>query len=285
MKNLRLSVIGLVIGLSILFNIERLDFEAENFIDIDSFVYVLALIAVVFTIGVPILQRATISVLMGEWAGIYYLSKLSLLLFFNGRPLFGGVYTYLSITELALLLIVVLLAHKVATPLQEFKEAVESITFKNINKRIKPITEADEEIQLEMFRSRHNHHPLSVVLVELEPESLQTALHHAVQEVQQAMLSNYVINNIAHTLSKYLRRTDLILEHREQGRFLIMCPDTTAEDLKLLVEYIQAVAAEQLGTSIACGVATFPDEAITFEELVKQAESHLHHLNGYGYLS
>jgi len=176
------------------------------------------------------------------------------------------------------------LAHRVATPLQEFTEAVESITFTNTNNRIKPISEADEEIQIEMFRSRHNHHPLSVVLVELEPESLQAALNRAVQEVQQTMLSNYVINNIAHTLSKYLRRTDLILEQRDQGRFLIMCPDTTAGDLKLLVEYIQAVAVEQLGTSIACGVATFPDEAITFEELVNRAESHLHHLNGHGYM-
>ena len=283
MKNLRLSIVALVIGLSVLFNIERLDFGAVNIIDIDSFVYVLGLIAVVTTIGMPILHRVPISVLIGGWAGIYYLSKLALWFLFDQRPLFGGIYTYLSITEIALLLIMVWLAHKVSAPLQEFAEAVKSITFTNNNKRIKPITEADEDIQIEMFRSRHNHHPLSVVLVELEPESLQAALHRAVQEVQQAMLSNYVINNIAHTLSKYLRRTDLILEQRDQGRFLILCPETSAGDLELLVEYIQAVATEQLGTSIACGVATFPDEAITFEELVNQAESHLHHLNGNGH--
>ena len=285
MKNLRLSVIVLVIGLSIFFNIERVDFTVENFIDIDSFVYGLGFIAVITAIWVPALQRATPTVLIVGWAIIYQLSKLLIWFLFDGRPVLGGVYTYLSITEISLLLILVWLSHKVATPLQEFAEAVESITFTNVNKRVKPIAEADEEIQIEMFRSRHNHHPLSVVLVELEPESLQAALHRAVQEVQETMLSNYVINNIAHTLSKYLRRTDLILEQREQGRFLIMCPDTTAGDLKLLVEYIQAVAAEQLGTSIACGVATFPDEAITFEELVNRAEAHLHHLNGNSYLS
>jgi len=284
MKNLRLSVIVLAIGLSIFYNIERLDFGVQNFIDIDSFVYGLGLIAVITTIWVPVLQRLNLSALIVGWFFIYQLSKLSFWLFFDGHPPFGGVYTYLTITEISLLLILVWLAHRVATPLQEFTEAVESITFTNTNNRIKPINEADEEIQIEMFRSRHNHHPLSVVLVELEPESLQAALNRAVQEVQQTMLSNYVINNIAHTLSKYLRRTDLILEQRDQGRFLIMCPDTTAGDLKLLVEYIQAVTAEQLGTSIACGVATFPDEAITFEELVNRAESHLHNLNGHGYL-
>lgn len=284
MKKLRLSVIVLVIGLSIFFNIERLDLTTENFIDIDSFVYGLGLMAVIMTIGVPMLQRASLPILILGWFGVYQVSKLSLWFLFDGRPMFGGIYMYLSITEISLLLVLVWLAHKVAIPLQEFTEAVESITFTNISKRIKPIAEADEEIQIEMFRSRHNHHPLSVVLVELKPESLQVALHRAVQEVQQTMLNNYVINNIAYTLSKYLRRTDLILEQRDKRRFLIMCPDTSAGDLQLLVEYIQAVAAEQLGTSIACGVATFPDEAITFEELVNRAESHLHRLNGNGHL-
>lgn len=279
MKSLRLWIIVLTIHLAIFFNIERLDFATENFIDINSFVYVLGLIALITTIGVPMFRRTALPILIATWASLYLLTKL-----FLGRPLLGGIYTYLSITELSLLLILIWLAYKVAISLQEFMEAVESIALTNNNKRIKPITEADEEIQIEMFRSRHNHHPLSVILVELEPESLQGALHHAVQEVQETILRNYVINNIAHNLSKYLRRTDLILEQRGQGRFLIMCPDTTTVDLKLLVEYIQAVATEQLGTSIACGAATFPDEAITFEELVNRAESDLNHLKSNGHL-
>ena len=94
------------------------------------------------------------------------------------------------------------------------------------------------------------------------------------------MLSGYVINNMARTLRKYLRLTDLILEQREQGRFIIVCPETNVADSKLVVEYIQCVANEQLGTPIAYGTATFPDEAVTFEELVGRAEAALRSSNG-----
>ncbi len=94
------------------------------------------------------------------------------------------------------------------------------------------------------------------------------------------MLGGYVINNMAQTLRKYLRPTDLILEQREQGRFIIVCPETNVADSKLVVEYIQSVATEQLGIPIVYGTATFPDEAVTFEELVGQAEAGLRSPNG-----
>jgi hypothetical protein len=93
------------------------------------------------------------------------------------------------------------------------------------------------------------------------------------------MMHSYIINSMAQTLSKYLRRTDLILEQRDQGRFIILCPETSVGDLNLLVEYIQTIVTKQLGTAVACGVATFPREALTFEELVHRAESQLRHFN------
>ena len=101
------------------------------------------------------------------------------------------------------------------------------------------------------------------------------------REVQQAMMNTYVSRSMAQTLSKYIRRTDLIMEQTDQERFVILCPDTNATDVALLAEYLQVVAQEELSTSVVCGTATFPDEAITFEELMRQAETRLDHGNGY----
>jgi hypothetical protein len=174
------------------------------------------------------------------------------------------------------------LACKLAGGLSEFEDAVKKITFTSNNRRIRQLEEATEEIQAEMFRSRHYHHPLSVIMVEPEAESVQNTLHRAVQEVQKSMMNSYIVNTMAQTLSQYLRQTDLILEQREQGRFLILCPDTNSQDLDLLVEYVKTVATEQLGTAVTCGMSTFPDQAITFEELVNQAETKLVSPNGNG---
>ena len=277
MKHLSRSAILLLTTLALFFNVERLDFGEANVIDIASFVYVLGLAAVLSLILIPILQRSNVAVSIALWTSIYLSSKFLLFHFFKGRPLLGGLFTYLTITELVFILILVWLSHNFAAGLYEFEEAVKRITFSDSNRRIRQYHEADEDIQVEMFRSRHNHHPLSIIVVEPDAQSLQTTLHRLVQEFQQTMLSSYVINNMAQTLSKYLRRTDLILEQREKGRFIIVCPETNANDSELLVEYIQNVALEQLGTSVVYGLATFPKEAVTFEELVRQAESKLQH--------
>lgn len=277
MKHLSRSAILLLTTLAVFFNIERVDFGEVNIIDIDTFVYVLGLAAVLSLIIIPILRRSNAAVSIVLWISLYLSIKLLFFYFFNDRPLLGGLYTYLTITELTFILIIVWLGHYFAAGLYEFEEAVKRITFSGSNRRIRQYHEADEDIQVEMFRSRHNHHPLSIIVVEPDVQSIQTTFYRLVQEFQQTMLSSYVINNMAQTLSKYLRRTDLILEQREKGRFIIVCPETNTNDSELLVEYIQNVALEQLGTSVVYGVATFPREAVTFEELVRQAESKLQH--------
>lgn len=277
MKHLRQITIAVLIGLTLLFNIERLDFGRENIIDIDSFVYVLGFLAALSIVILPVFWRSHAVTTIAFWIGIYFLGKL---LIFNHRPLLGGLYTYLSITEVTLLSISTWLAHTLARAIRDFEKAVENITFRPVNRRVRRLKDATEDIQVEMFRSRHNHHPLSVVIIEPKPESIQTTLHRAVQEVQQTMLRSYVMNSMAQTISKYLRRTDLILEERDQGRFIVLCPETNAQELRLLVEYIQTIAKKKLGTTVTCGIATFPEEALTFEELVQRATSQLRQPDG-----
>jgi hypothetical protein len=274
MKYLRYLLVLLVLGLTLFFNIERLDLGRDNIVDIDSFAYVLGAIIVVSVLTIPILWRTHIGFSLALGIGLYFLIKVAIL----GRPLLGGLYTYLTITEVAFLTISIWLAYHLGRAIGDFEEAVETITLGHGNRRIQPLNDATENIQAEMFRSRHNHRPLGVVIVEPRAESIQATLQRAIQEVQQAMLNRYVITNIANELSHYLRRTDLVLEESSRGRFIILCPETNAGDLKMLTESIQMITAKKFGMSVACGMATFPDEALTFEELVHQAETRLQHL-------
>ncbi len=279
MKQVRILLVIFLLGLTFFYNIERLDFGEENVIDIDSAVYVIGFVATVLTVALSIIRYFNVAILMALWAGVFIFIKMWLAYFADGRPILGGIYTYLSITELALLLIAVWISYKLAIALYDFELAVEKITLTDHSGRIQQFDEASEDVQIEMFRSRHNHHPLSVIIIEPEAGTVEMAVHKAVQDVQQAMIRRYVINNMAQTVSKYLRRTDVVLEQRGQGRFMVLCPETTIQDTKLLIEYIQTIISEQMGISVACGAATFPNEAFTFEEMVNQAEAHL---NGSG---
>jgi hypothetical protein len=280
-KHLPRAIVALVVSLAILFNIERLDFGEVNVVNIDSFVYVLALFTVISVISIPMLRRSNVYVLSAVWIGVYLVAKVLLSTSAGKRPLLGGVYTYLTVTEVGLLTITLLLAHRLAFAIEDFQGAVKEVSFRHTNKRIRQLEEADDEIEIEMFRSRQYHHPLGILIVQPESGFTQAALHRAVREVQQAMMNTYVSRSMAQTFSKYIRRTDLIMEQTDQERFVILCPDTNATDVALLAEYLQVVAQEELSTSVVCGTATFPDEAITFEELMRQAETRLNHGNGY----
>ncbi len=273
MQKLRIFVVILIVGLSFFFNIERLDFGETNIVNIASFVYVLGFLAVGLTLVLPQLQYIKLSIAMTIWGGIYILAKVFV---FNQRPFIGGVYTYLSVTELAMLLALVWMAYQVTGAAQAFEDAVEKITLGEAGGAyVKNLSAAQDDIRREMFRSRHYNRPLGIIAVQPNLDAANPDAHRIIREAQTAMVNSYIINNIANTLQKYLRPTDMILEDRETQRFYIICPETSLNDLKILLEYVQDVTADELGVGAACGFATFPDEAVVFEDLLNKSVGRL----------
>ena len=76
-------------------------------------------------------------------------------------------------------------------------------------------------------------------------------------------------------MSKQVRLTDLVVETDEDGRFLIVCPETTSENSILFAKRLQTAVKENLGVALAYGIATFPEDARTFEAIVDKAEAKL----------
>lgn len=280
MNHLRRSVIFLLLTLIVFFNIEKV---SERFItsatdqasiNIQTFVYVLGTLAVLSVLVIPLLWRANVSLALVIWLVIYLIAKLAFTQF-DVLGVIGGNHAYLTFTEMGLMAILIWRAHDVSRLLHDFEEAVRNITFADVSRRVQKLDDAEEDIQVELIRSRRHHHPLTVMVIEPEPESIQVALNRTVEEVQKAMMSRYVITSLARVVSGQLRRTDLVIDQREKNRFIIVSPDTTATNSTMLADRIQAAAAVQLGVLVSCGVASFPDEALTFDELVQQAKTNL----------
>jgi hypothetical protein len=274
MSHFRGLIVTILIGLTIFFNLERLNLAQANVINLASFVYIIGIVALISTIAIPILWRSSVVVSFGIWLSIYFLCKIFL---FNDRLIIGGIYTYLTITEVSLLSVLIWLGHKVAYTLHDFEEAIANISLAQVGSRVRPLEKASDAIKGEMLRSRRFHRPLSVVVIIPEPESIKARLHHIVQEIQRAMMARYVFTSLAHVISNYVERTNLVIEHSEQNRFILLCPETEAADTDQLIEHIRTIAAEKMGVSLACGAASFPEQALTFEELINQAEKNLNH--------
>jgi len=54
-----------------------------------------------------------------------------------------------------------------------------------------------------------------------------------------------------------------------------LCPETNAASSEILRQRIQTAVKSSLGVSLTIGVASFPDDALTFEELLHKASAKL----------
>jgi len=269
MTRLRKSILFIIFYLLVIFNIDKLGYGSAEFLRIAPFVYALVIGAVVATLVLPFLQRHSIYYSIVLWALIYLIIRLVLI---NHRPLFGGAYIYLTITEISILSIAVVLSYELVHSLHELEEIVANVTMPKGRQRVLAISEAEADIDTEFARSRRYNRPLSVLVVRITPNNNQMDIARVVKDIQQSMLNRYMLASMAQMISKVARRTDLIIEKDTNNSFVLLCPETNTEGVYNLAERLQHMATQYLGIDLRFGVASFPDEALTFDDLLKRAE-------------
>ncbi len=272
MYGVRKSLALLAFYLLVVFNLDRLLVWQGSGRPLHFFVYILVVLALVAYLFVPDFQNKAVYWGWAIWIGGYVALRLTL---DRGTPLFIGESLFQTITEIAVIALAVLLSYETVHHLAVMEDLVEKVTFGVNSPRVLGMNEAEDEIKTEMIRSRRHERPLSVMVVEPAPNALDANLQRAVQEVQRAITRRYVLGSLARAISEEARRTDLLIRRDDAGRFIILCPETTLEGTVVLADRIRASVAERLGVPVAFGVATFPDEALSFDELLRKAENDL----------
>ena len=270
MRRLQNSIIYLLIHLTILFNIERIDIDGTNVIDLATAVYVLTIISIVMILSIRWLKNLPQPFLILLCAAVYFVTKMILI---SQRPLVGGIYTYLTFTELGLFIGAVFLAQNLALKIEEFEQAVQNFAFANISK-VERVQEAHGKIQAEINRSRRYQRPLSVIVLEKDWNGVQTNINQVVQDAQRALMEQYISAMMTRELSAQLRETDLLVEHDNKGRLIIISPDTDHTGIQKLIDRLRSLTKSAV-FSIKFGAATFPGHGLTFEQLLEQAEMNL----------
>jgi GGDEF domain-containing protein len=72
-----------------------------------------------------------------------------------------------------------------------------------------------------------------------------------------------------------LRRTDLVLYQTEAERLVLVAPETHREQTLVMVERLRERAQRRFGVQLHTSVASFPEQGLTFEELLARAEQDL----------
>ena len=271
MRQLKIHLFSLLGSLAFLFNIERLDVGQQSVLNIESFVYVLAVFVTAIILLMPVFGRHRVTLTIAIALGLYLICKL---LVFGRRPLLDGVYIYISMTEIALLAIVAFTAQRLSQHLDEFQQGLELMTVNLGGKYLQTVTKAADDIRRELTRSRHYHRPLSVIVVEPDRQSFEHSLPHIVEELQKTTAGRFARVKLAQAMEHHLRLMDLVLEEGGSNRFIILCPEADSEGSAVIAERIETVM-HQLGINIQYSMSTFPEDALTFEGLVNQAKAKL----------
>lgn len=270
MRSLPRSVTGLIFYLLVIFNIERLTLQDTAVVDIKGFVYILVALFILAIIRIGRVRDQSLGLLLFLATTAYFIGKFSVFYYYTR---WNENTIYLIITELAVLWIGIWLAKLVGNGIKDFSDAVESITFSSLEKT-KTLDEAEREIQAEFYRSRRYNYPLTLVVVQPETNPLEYNPHIAIQEMQSALLSRYATVSLARELGKDLRLLDTIIDLKKKMRFAILYPQTDGEKADYLIDRINTIATS-LGIGVTCGHASFPSDALTFEELLSTASDHM----------
>jgi len=136
------------------------------------------------------------------------------------------------------------------------------------------IEEESQRIKIELTRSRRYHRPLGLVVIESESEDQKTT-REMLKSIQQDLLNRFTSARVGQIINDRIRQTDLVLrDHR--GRFVVLCPETDLDSTILLANRIAQAVKERTNLNVLWGVAAFPEEALTFDDLLQKASERLH---------
>lgn len=270
MLNVNRYLLTLILWLSFLFNIERIDLSRSDAFNIATEVYVVAIAMTILGVVVPSYKRTSL------WH-LQIVAVLSLLVgwYVSQRPIWGGAFTYIALFELTAVLITMTLAYMVGRLSADFVDTVESLTFSDLDGRVSRASQAEAVFKREMQYSRRSGRPLTVVVVDAKTDGVRQNFQMAAQDVQRLLVKRHSLVALTRLAARTLRRTDVILDETPAGRLVLVMPEAREEQTSVVIERLRARVQQQLGVDLRYSTATFPDQGVTFDELVHQAERNL----------
>lgn len=270
MSELKLSITILVSYVIVVLGIANIDEFQASVIDFSpEFFVLIGLIIFSELIVVGALIRAGVKInyyiVIPFWFFIYVL--LWVFYFGDSRPI------QVHLLQLSLMVLASILAYDVGKRIGELDKTLEGLSSSAYPNRARDVQSSRDLIAAEITRSRRYHHPLSLLTIRLERPKGKEGWKE-LESLASDMYERFAIAKTSQILSDMARSTDIILHDRD-GQFVLLCPETNLNNIGILATRMEAAIEESLHTKIDWGSAAFPDEALTFEDLLQTAQKRL----------
>jgi GGDEF domain-containing protein len=260
MKNLRYSFIAICTWFFFFYNIEKL----FGVVNIATFVYVLILVYAILIILLRPLQRMPLYGLLLLSLIPYVILKID-----AGRTVTGPGLP-IVVTEISAIWITVVLIRQMACGLEGFLESITKLTVGRLGKEADPFDTGQSQIYQEIRRARRYQRPATLLSIGAPEHEVQISLDRFIADAQHEILDRYVEARVAEFLSTELGDLNIILQRDDH--FIVLLPEADRDNALQIMKRLRIAGQESLGLELEIGVATFPDEAVTFETLLQNAE-------------
>jgi PleD family two-component response regulator len=231
------------------------------------------LIAIPVTLFFPSISRVPPFIPLLAWAG-FYLVLLQII----DRDLSADPSEFAVIVlEFVLLEAGVWFAHQLAMQIGHAESIMDALALSAFPNRAHNIEEESQRIKIELTRSRRYHRPLGLVVIESESED-QKITREMLKSIQQDLMNRFTSARVGQIINDRIRQTDLVLRDL-RGRFVVLCPETDLDSTILLAKRIAQAVKERTNLNVLWGVAAFPEEALTFDDLLQKASERLHQID------
>jgi GGDEF domain-containing protein len=269
MTNLKRSFFGAAVYLAVIFVLGQADYADRPLINFANYFYLAVLVAMPLTLFFPKVSRISVYVPLLFWAIVY----IALLQLINRNYSANRGELAVIALEFMMLEVGVWFAHQLASQISHAESIMDALALSAFPHRARDIDSESQRIKIELTRSRRYHRPLSVVMIESESDD-EKLIREAFKNIQHDLMSRFTSARVGQIIDDRVRQTDLVLRDY-QGRFIVLCPETDLPNASLLAKRISQAIKERTSLRVLWGVAAFPEEALTFEDLLQKARQRL----------
>ena len=269
MTNLKRSFFGAAVYLAVIFVLGQADYADQPLINFANYFYLAVLVAMPLTLFFPRISRISVYIPLLFWAIVY----IVLLQLINRNYSANRGELPVIALEFMMLEVGVWFAHQLALQISHAESIMDALALSAFPNRARDIESEHQRIKIELTRSRRYHRPLSLVMIQSESED-EKLIREAFKNIQHDLMSRFTSARVGQIIDDRIRQTDLVLRDYK-GRFIILCPETDLPSASLLAKRISQAIKERTSLRVLWGVAAFPEEALTFEDLLQKAHERL----------
>lgn len=267
MTTLKRTLFWAALYLATIFVLGQTDYISSPIVDFASYFYITVMVAVPVTLFFPSISKVSVFVPVLVWAGVYMVILQTIN---RSGSTVAGEFSVI-VMEFILLEVGVWIAYQLAGQISHAESLMDALALSAFPNRAHDIEAEEKRIKIELTRSRRYHRPLGLVVIESESDDEKTA-REMLKSIQHDLMLRFTSARVGQIIDDRVRQTDLVMRDHH-GRFIILCPETNLENATRLAQRISLAISERTNLQVFVGVAAFPDEALTFDDLLHKAKS------------